>query len=132
MKRLLIFLLLFLFSCLGGGNNPTAPNPNKPVLNSLVFEPSTVSMGSIRFLKVEFTFTDMNGDLGGGFINYNYEGKIVSVNLPLDFTGLINGKGYAGLNVIISNTKGSVPVLIWLTDLAGNDSEKLTVFITQV
>src|SRR3990167_7385755 len=98
MKRLLIFLLLFVFSCQGnGGNSPTAPNPNKPVLNSLIFEPSTVNVSSKQFLKVEFTFTDMNGDLGGGFINYNYEGKIVSVNLPLDFTGLINGKGYAGL-----------------------------------
>ncbi len=134
MKRLIILLLFFIIACSSSssGNSPTATNPNKPVLNSLAFSPSTVTAGSTLTIYIEFTFTDINGDLDGASLSWTYEGTTSSLMLGSSFAGSTSGTGYGSFIGTISSTKGTISVPVWLTDKAGNSSDKLTVYITQV
>lgn len=140
MKKLFAFPVLVLFlltlSCGGGGSSSggggTASNPDAPVLLSITVTPNKVPAGSIQSVSSIFTFTDRNGDLGGGTINNTYiDGKTESDPIPASFTGITNGGGTGGGVMQVNQEKGTFLIPVWLTDKAGNKSNVINVEWTQ-
>jgi hypothetical protein len=126
-----VLLVLISFGMLGcgggsssGGGGGGSSSPDAPVLQSVETIPNSAPAGAtVSSMLIRISFTDQNGDLGGGSFSYNYEGETTTIPISENVTGMKSGTiGTTGRTLKISPTVGTINVPCWLIDRAGNKS----------
>lgn len=136
-KRILVVMsfisVIMLHGCGGGGGGVAGGSTGPaPILSDVSISPSEAAAGLTIMLSGSFTFSDPNGDLGGGTFNYTYENTTFSLTLPSSFDGITSGTAYFDLDVVLSATTGTMSIPCWLIDRAGNQSNTFEVSFTQL
>lgn len=110
----------------------SAPPSTPPTLYSVFTTPDSAPYGSIVNLIFTFQFSDPNGDLDGGSLNFiDPGGETNSIPIPVIYQGLTSGTGYGYLNDLeIDLPPGTYNIPVYLKDKAGNRSNTLFVVWT--
>jgi hypothetical protein len=119
--------MLVLSSCGGGGGSAGAP-----ALLDVTTTQNSLPANTTATVRGAFTFSDPEGDLGGGSFNYTYAGVSYSISLPSTLTGVANASVSFDLVVSLNSSIGPVTISCWLVDSAGHSSNSLQIGITQV
>jgi hypothetical protein len=112
--------------------SPTTCIGAAPTLSDVSFSPSEVAAGISTDIGGSFTFNDPDGDLGGGSFNYTYESVAFSFELPSSINGVTSGTVGFSLEVVLSQTVGTIIIPCWLEDRNGNPSNMFEVSVRQL
>jgi hypothetical protein len=109
-----------------------SPPSTPPTLHSVFITPNSAPSGSIVDIIFEFQFSDPNGDLGGGSLNFiDPGGNTNSLPIPGSYQGYTSGTGYGYLNNMENELPpGKYDIPVYLKDKAGNQSNILFVVWT--
>jgi len=130
---LLIIILLFSLSCSSGSNSQGGSSgASAPALNAITISPTYGIVGRTITLDYNFTFSDPDGDLGGGRVYYQFgETSQNSVTLPDNLNDKKgNNSGQITLFLLNSQDPGTYNVSFWLVDRGGNRSNTLNTSFT--
>lgn len=121
------FFIIFLIGVSGCGQDDASDVPTPPALISLDPDSQTVSASATQAgFGVNFTFSDPNGDLAGGSINFTYNGETYSIALGDAFAGVKEGQGTGSLTIYPSTMlPGETLIPVWLVDAAGLESNTM-------
>jgi hypothetical protein len=130
----LAIALAFLVSCSGGGSSSggssSQPIQGTPELKSVTISPTSAQRNSAVQVNFAFSFTDTEGDLGGGTLNFSTGQSSKSMAIPSSYTGVKSGTGSGSLAAIADPNPGTYQYLVWLIDSKGTKSNTVTVTFT--
>ena len=138
MKKVFGFLLLvvalaFLVSCSGGsssGGSTTPVNGSAPELKSMTIAPNSAQRDTVVQVNFAFDFSDNDGDLDGGSINFSDATGTQTIVVPASYAGHKTGTGVGQITTKTSSTPGQYTYTAWLLDKKGNKSNTVTVTFT--
>jgi hypothetical protein len=109
-----------------------SPPSTPPTLHSIFITPDSAPSGSIVNLLFTFQFSDPNGDLDGGSLNFIApEGDTNTIPIPSSYQGYTSGIAYGYLNNMVNELPpGTYNIPVYLKDRAGNQSNTLFVVWT--
>ncbi len=113
-------------------NDYKKPPGTPPTLINATVSPNSGPAGGTISVYIQFTFTDPDGDLDNGSLNFlSLSGQPVTIPLGSSFAGLKSGTGGGTLSLTLENQKGTFNIPCWLVDKAGNKSNFFYVQWTQ-
>ena len=116
-----ILVVLSLTGCfLDGGGGDSDSSGTAPTLVSFDFFPTEAAAGVQLSISGNFSFEDPDGDLGGGFLKYEYEGDTFGFPLDESLDGHTNADVLFSATVNISQDVGDKELSFWLVDNNGN------------
>ena len=111
----------------GGGGGGVAP-----VIEDTTLFNDEAAAGILFEFNGDLTFSDADGDLDGGTINYEYGGVIQSIVLPPELRGITSATVMFTLLAQLNNEVGEFIIPCWLIDRAGNRSNTVEISFRQV
>ena len=116
----------------GGGGGDGGTTSGAPVLVNVVLARSSAAAGLTITIDGQFTFSDADGNLGGGSFNYTYGGTTYSIPLPAALTGITGATVAFQLQAILDSSTGTALYPAWLVDAAGLSSNIFQISFTQL
>jgi len=116
----------------GGGGSTTPVATGAPTLTSVVLtSPSKDNVPKSTVLDFTFqtSFTDKEGDVGGGIIYFQYAPTTYSGVLPA--TDLTSGVITSIVINVATDNEDTKTTYVWIKDKAGNESNKLPITLIQ-
>lgn len=116
----------------GCSSRDSKNNGTAPTLDSITFTPSESAAGIQLTVNGSFTFTDPDGDLGGGEVSYTYEGSTYSIPIDISFVEITSATVNFQAIVDVSNDTGDKNLEFTLIDSSGNQSNTISKTFTQL
>jgi hypothetical protein len=116
----------------GGGGGGVSSDPLSPTLSDFDIDPDTAAAGLTLDIFGSFRFTDSDGNLDGGSLNYTYDGSTFSIPLPAALAGLTEGGLNFTATIILNSSTGVIVVPVWLEDNSGRKSNVENIEFTQL